>query len=67
MAKEKAQIQTEVCGSGCKYRQDSLLHIFFKKSLQTSTLFLLSANGLGGEGGGPIIGTPRGGGGGGGM
>jgi len=38
--------------------------MFFKKSLQTSTLFLLSANG---EGGGPIIGTPRGGGGGGGM
>jgi hypothetical protein len=74
--------------------------MFFKKSLQTSTLFLLSvfseeyvfqgsslnvksnnnstrgkliiaryvpANGIGGEGGGPIIGTPRGGGGGGGM
>jgi hypothetical protein len=74
--------------------------MFFKKSLQTSTLFLLSvfseeyvfqgsslnvksnnnstrgkliiaryvpANGIGGEGRGPIIGTPRGGGGGGGM
>jgi hypothetical protein len=28
---------------------------------------VVPANGLGGEGGGPIIGTPRGGGGGGGM
>jgi len=56
-----------VCVSGCANRQDSLLHMFFKKSLHTSTLFLLSANGLGGEGRGPIIGTPRGGGGGGGM
>jgi len=53
--------------SGCTNRQDSLLHMFFKKSLQTSTLFVLSANGIGGEGRGPIIGTPRGGGGGGGM
>jgi hypothetical protein len=40
--KEKAQIQTVVCVSGCTNRQDSLLHMFFKKSLQTSTLFVLS-------------------------
>jgi hypothetical protein len=40
---EKQQIQTGVCVSGCKNQQDSLLHIFFKKSLQTSTEFLKSA------------------------